>query len=144
MKRRSLIATLALVAALPVVSAQTRGPGGNRLEFLTGYLSLSDTQKTQAQAIFDAAESAGETARGQMTAAMDALKAAVKANASDADLDRLAAAVGVIHGQSAGIQAKASAKFYALLNADQKTKYDAMGDRSGGSGKGPGGGKGRR
>lgn len=149
MKRRSVIATLALMSALPVMMyAQPRGPGGgggNRLDFLAGFLSLSETQKTQAQAIFDAAESAGETARGQMTAANDALKAAVKANAPDADLDRLAAAIGTIHGQMAGIQAKASAKLYAILNADQKAKYDTFGDRMGGGpGKGQRGGRGKR
>jgi hypothetical protein len=43
----------------------------------------------------------------------------------DSELERLAAAVGTIQGQLTGIQAKASAKFYALLTAEQKTKYDA-------------------
>lgn len=120
------------MSALPVtVAAEPRGPGGrgDRLEFLAGYLSLSETQKTQAQAIFNAAASASETAHGQMEAASDALEAAVKANAPDADLDRLAAAIGTIHGHMAAIRAKASAKFYALLNADQKAKYDTFGDR---------------
>jgi hypothetical protein len=47
----------------------------------------------------------------------------------------LAAAVGVIEGQLLAIRAKAETKFYALLTADQKTKYDAFKERSGG---GPG------
>jgi hypothetical protein len=73
-----MIATLALLAALPVL-AQDRGPGGNRLDFLAGYISLTDAQKAQAKTIFDAADTATETARGQLTAAQVApLRAEVK------------------------------------------------------------------
>ena len=73
--------------------------------------------------------------QGQSTAARDALKAAIKVNASDSELDRLAAATAVIHGQLEAIQAKASARFYALLTAEQKTKYDSLGNRQGGAGR---------
>ena len=136
MKRRSVIAALALLTALPVLSQGFRGGGGNRLDYLAGYLSLTDSQKAQAKTIFDAAATANETARGQFTAAQEALTAGVKANRTDAELDRLAAAVGLVQGQMAGINAKASAKFYALLTAEQKTKYDALGNRGGGGGPG--------
>jgi len=101
------------------------GPNSNRLDYLAGYLSLTDAQKTQAQAIFDAAKTASSSAQGQLSGAQDALRAATKTNSSDSELERLAAAVGTIQGQLTGIQAKASAKFYALLTAEQKTKYDA-------------------
>lgn len=144
MNRRLTILTLAVLTALPVLAQPgpgMRGGGGNRLDYLAGYLSLTDAQKTQAQAIFDAAETATETARGQLDSARTALTTAVKANASDAEIDRLSAAIGVIHGQVTAIQAKAQAKFYALLTAEQKTKYDA---RGGGMGAGAGGPRGRR
>jgi len=129
---------MALLTALPAVSQGFRGGagGGNRLDYLAGYLSLTDSQKTQAQAIFDAASTANETARGHLTAAQDALKAAIKANKTEAELDQLAAAVGAVQGRMAGNSAKASAKFYALLTAEQKAKYDAMGARGGGGGPG--------
>lgn len=137
MKRRFLIAAPAILAALPML-AQIRGtfggpPGGGMrgLNFLAGYLGLTDSQKQQAQAIFDAADQASETVRGQLTSARDALRTAVKANQPDAELDRLAAALGAIEGQLAGIRAKADAKFYALLTAEQKEKYDQLGTRSG-------------
>jgi Spy/CpxP family protein refolding chaperone len=141
MKRRSVVAALALLTALPVLSQGFRGGASNRLEYLTGYLSLTEAQKAQAKTIFDAASTANETARGQLTAAQEALSAAVKANRSEPELDQLAAAVGVIQGQVAATNAKTSAKFYALLTAEQKTKYDALGNRGGG---GPGGGGPRR
>ncbi|MEZ5355873.1 MAG: Spy/CpxP family protein refolding chaperone [Bryobacteraceae bacterium] len=143
-KRRTLMAAAAILMAAPLVpSAMAQGPGGprggrgNRLDFLAGYLALTDAQKTQAQSIFDAASTASETARGQSEAARTALEAAVKANQSDAEIDRLAAAIGVIHGQVTAIQAKAQAKFYALLTAEQKTKYDALHDRAGDGPRGP-------
>lgn len=145
MTRRYLAAAAAILAALPILAQGPRrggGPGGGRLGFLAGYLSLTDSQKQQAQAIFDAAGAASETARGQLTSARDALRSAVKANQGDTALDRLAAAVGVIEGQLAAIQAKAEASFYALLTAEQKTKYDQRG--AGGAGRGPGAGFGHR
>jgi Spy/CpxP family protein refolding chaperone len=130
--RRTLNAALAIALAVPAF-AQTATPRTRpgRLDFLAGYLSLTDAQKTQAQALFDAASSASETARGQLESASTALQTAVKANQSDAELDRLSAAIGVIHGQMTAINAKAQAKFYALLTAEQKAKYDQLGDRGG-------------
>ncbi len=139
MKRRMTLAALALAAVLPALADDFRVPGANRLDFLAGYLTLTDAQKAQAKTIFDAADTAATTARGSLTAAHDALEAAVKANRADAELDRLAAAVGVVQGQLAAIHAKAEAKFYALLTAEQKTKYDAFETRDG-----AGGGPGRR
>ena len=84
----------------------------------------------------DAAQEAGEGLNGELSGAREALNAAVKKNAADAEIDQLAAAVGVINGRLAAIHAKASAKFYALLTAEQKTKYDQMGDRGGPGGPG--------
>ena len=128
--------TMAGLATLAAQSAMSGGGSGRRLNFLAGYLSLTDAQKTAAQAIFDAADTAAATAQGQMAAAQTALKTAIKAAASDAELDRLGAAIGTIQGQVTAIRAKAESKFYALLTAEQKAKYDQMGSNSGG---GPGG-----
>lgn len=142
-----MMAAIALLAALPVLSAQPPGRGGNRVDFLAGYLSLTDSQKEQAKTIFDAADTASKTLQGQFSSARTALSDAVKAGKPDADLDSLAAATGVIQGQLAAVQAKAQARFYALLTADQKAKYDNMRGRGGPGGSpggGPGGGPGRR
>jgi Spy/CpxP family protein refolding chaperone len=144
--RQFLTAALAICCAVPAF-AQPAGTAdrarGNRLDFLAGYLTLTDAQKTQAQSIFDAASTASETARGAAQSAHDALEAAIKTNPADAELDRLAAAVGVVHGQLAAIQAKAEAKFYALLTAEQKTKYDGLKNRTPGDRTGNGFGAGR-
>jgi len=135
-KRRFLIGALAICTALPVMAQPRRGQGegGRRLNYMAGYLGLSDSQKDQAKAIFDAAAASAETVMGQLKAAREALNQAVKEGQSDAQIDQLAAAVGVSEGQLAGIRAKASAKFYALLTDEQKAKFDEMklGRRGGG------------
>jgi hypothetical protein len=115
MKRRALFASLALITALPVLAEDFHVPGANRLDFLTGYLGLTDQQKASAKTIFDAADAATTTAEGQLTAA-----------------------AGTIEGTILAIHAKAETKFYALLTADQKTKYDAFERRTGPGPGGPG------
>lgn len=104
------------------------GPGGaqgaGRLDFLAGYLGLTEAQKTQAQTIFDAARAANETAMGQMEAAQESLQAAIKAN-NTAQITTLATQIGGLHGTMLGNRAKADAAFYAILTADQRAKLDA-------------------
>jgi Spy/CpxP family protein refolding chaperone len=99
------------------------GPGGG-LAYLTGYLSLSDAQVAQAKTIFDAARTASQTPAGAAAAARESLRTAIKSNAT-ANIDSLAAQIGTAEGQITAINAKAQAQFYALLTADQKTKYDS-------------------
>ena len=113
-----------------------RGPGGpgggrNQVEFLSGYLGLTEAQTTAAKAIFDAANTASTTLRGTLQSAHDALEAGVKAGASDSQIDQLAAAVGAVQGQLEAIRAKSDVKFRALLTADQKTKFDSRGNGPG-------------
>lgn len=137
----SMLAVFAVVPLLAQGGPPQFGPG-NRLDFLAGYLSLTDAQKEQAKTIFDAADEAAQTVLGQLTSARDALRQGIKSGKTDAELDQLAAAVGTVEGTLAGINAKAEAKFYALLTAEQKTKYDQLGQRGGagpgGNGMGPG------
>lgn len=135
MTRRFLTVALAVCAALPLMAQGGPGGGrGNRVDFMAGYLNLTDDQKTAAKTIFDAAEASAETVSGQLTSAHDALRAAIKSGRTDAELDTLSAGIGTLQGQLTAIQAKAQSKFYVLLTAEQKAKYDEMG---GGRGMGP-------
>jgi Spy/CpxP family protein refolding chaperone len=102
------------------------GPRGNRIDFLATVLSLTDAQKTQATAIFDAAETASASLRETQASQRMALNDAAKSNAADAAIDQLAATLGATSGQLAAIQTKAFAKFYALLTTDQRTKLDEV------------------
>jgi Spy/CpxP family protein refolding chaperone len=109
-----------------------QGPGGpwgsgqNRIEFLGTVLSLTDEQKTQAKAIFDAAQTAGTSLRETQGLQRTALNDAAKSNAADGAIDDLAATLGTTSGQLAAIQTKAFAKFYALLTTEQRTKLDEL------------------
>ena len=65
------------------------------------------------------------------------MQTAIKGNALGT-IDSLAASTGTVEGQLLAIQAKADAAFYALLTAEQKTKYDSMPQGRGPGGRGPG------
>ena len=129
--RRATVAMAGLLA-LAAASAQPNRGGTSRLDYLTGYLSLTDAQVAQAKTIFEAEATATTTARGQLDTAQTALTDAVKAAKADSELDRLAAAAGVISGNLSAIHAKATVKFAAILTAAQKEKFFAMQDRQGG------------
>lgn len=139
MKR--LLITCGLISAFAAFSQEMPPPGGsrgmNRVDFLAGFLDLTSAQKEQATAIFNAADEASTSLRTELSGVHDALRSAIKQGQPDAQLEQLAAKAGTLDGQMLAIQAKASAKFYTLLTADQKAKYDEMGNRRGG----PGGGR---
>lgn len=108
------------------------GPGGGMgVGFLAGYLNLTESQKTQAEAIFSAARTASEPVRGRMTSAREALEAAVRAGKTDAEIDAASASIGSLSGQLTAIQSKAMVKFRAILTPEQLTKLDSREGRRG-------------
>lgn len=111
-----------------------------RVAFLTSVLGLSDSQKTQATSIFTSAQTSAQAIHSSLQTAMQTLSDAVKKN-DGATIDQASATLGTLHGQLTAINAKANAAFYAILTADQQTKYDSMphGGPHGGPGPGPGG-----
>src|SRR6266545_4149425 len=74
------------------------GPRGNRIDFLAPVLGLTDVQKSQAPAIFEAAETASTTLRETQALQRQALNDAAKSNAADASIDQLAATLGSTSG----------------------------------------------
>lgn len=127
-KTTAKLLTVALLLSATAALAQRGGhgpggPRGNRIDFLATVLSLTDAQKTQATAIFEAAETASTTLRETQA---QALNDAAKSNAADAAIDQLAATLGSTSGQLAAIQIKAFARFYALLTTEQRTKLDEL------------------
>ncbi len=106
-----------------------------RVEMLTNFLSLTDSQQAEAATIFTAAANAAQPLQSQMQTAQTALGTAVKNNATG-DIDVAATQIGQLQGQITSINSRAEAKLYALLTADQKAKYDTR--PPGGFG-GPGG-----
>jgi Spy/CpxP family protein refolding chaperone len=130
-KTTAKLLTLALLFSATAALAQPGGrglggPRGNRIDFLATVLSLTDAQKTQATAIFDATETASTPLRETQATQRIALNDAAKSNAAEAAIDQLAAALGTTSGQLAAIHTKAFAKFYALLTTEQRTKLDEL------------------
>ncbi len=142
----SIRALLLALAATPLMLAQMRGPFGGaqadpakmveaRVAMLAQALNLTEAQKAQAAKIFSDAQAAAEPYREEMQLARQELQTAIKAN-DLAAIERYARDIGTATAEATLIDARAQAAFYALLTAEQKTKYDQMPGR--GFGMGPG------
>jgi Spy/CpxP family protein refolding chaperone len=109
----------------------------HRVQFLTTLLSLTSDQQAQATTIFTTAATANATTRTSLKAAHTALKTAIQNN-DTAGINQAASQIGNLEGQSTLAQATADAAFYAILTADQKTKFSSLGaDGHFGGGFGP-------
>ena len=138
---------LMLTASAMMMFAQGGGPpaeqrGGDpqqmlqrRIDHLATRLGLTDAQKASATKIFTDAMTSSESLRTSMETARQGLQDAIKANNTSA-IESLSAQSGNLQGQLMAIHAKAEAAFYALLTAEQKTKYNQRPERGPG---GPGG-----
>lgn len=129
--------SLALVAALalvPIAQAQTPPAhtppspaviAQHMVQRYTTLLTLTSAQVEQATTIFTAEATAHQNARTSERTAHQALEAAVKANDS-ATIQSTSASLGQMSGEMMAAHALARAQFYAILTADQKTKYDQL------------------
>jgi Spy/CpxP family protein refolding chaperone len=131
--KKTLSALLLLAAA-----AFAQGPGGPpdpaaRVARMTVLLNLTAAQQAQATTIFTNEQAALAPLQTQTQTAHTSLSAAVKGNQT-ATIDTVAAQIGSLHAQTSSVQSKAQAAFYALLTADQQTKYDSL---PGPGGRGP-------
>jgi len=115
-----------------------QGPGqhGGPMNFMAGYLNLTDSQKEQAKAIHSASAAQMQELQGKQQSAREALQNAVKQNKSDGEIDQLTATMGALHGQSAAIMAKQQKQFRAILTAEQLEKLDSREGRRGGGPRG--------
>jgi Spy/CpxP family protein refolding chaperone len=102
-----------------------------RVEFLTALLTLTSAQASQATTIFTTAAAAVTPLQTNLSTARMSLRAAVVAN-NTAQIDQLSTQVGTFTGQITAAQNRAEAAFYALLTPEQRTRYDAVGNRTGG------------
>jgi Spy/CpxP family protein refolding chaperone len=149
--RLSFVASLSMAAALaqPPLNQGGAPPDpatmvARRVQMLTRFLNLSDAQAAQATTIFKQAANDMQSIRSGLQTAHETMRTAIKAN----DAGGITAAannIGNLTGQELAIQGKADAAFYAILNTDQKAKYDQMGPgRMGPGGMGFGGPAGMR
>ncbi len=116
-------------ARTPVAGARRAHARGARLHRLVQLLNLSADQKAQAKTIFQSARANTQPLAAQMKDARAALASAVKANAPDAEIDRLSANAGSVASQLTAARTKTFAKFYTILTPDQKDKFNTVMDR---------------
>jgi Spy/CpxP family protein refolding chaperone len=111
----------------------------NLVQRLTALLTLTTAQQTQATTIYTTQQTALSALRTGMQTAQTALQTAIKANDLTGILTQ-ATQIGNLTTQQVEAQAKAEAAFYAILTADQQTKYDQLHSVGIGGRGGPGGG----
>jgi hypothetical protein len=136
---------LAALGLLPMAQAQTPHTPPNpaqmaqhQVQRYTTLLSLNSGQVEQATAFFTAEATAHSNARASERAAHQALEAAIKANDKET-IQSTATTLGQMSGEMLAAHALARAQFYAILNADQKTKFSELEEEHlmGGPGHGP-------
>ena len=132
MKRSlALVAVLGLVTMAQAQTTPTHTPPSpaamaqHQVQRYTTLLSLTPTQVEQATTYFTAESTAHQNARANERAAHQAMEAAVKANDA-ATIQSTAATLGQMSGEAMAAHALARAQFYAILTADQKTKFDQL------------------
>ena len=110
----------------PARTPHARAGAGAMMGRFGADLNLTDAQKQQAQSIFSAGRQSAQSLDAQVRQSREALAAAVKAGASDAEIDKLSNQLAPLLAQSTASHAKTFAKFYAILTQEQK---DKIGDR---------------
>jgi Spy/CpxP family protein refolding chaperone len=128
------LALIAALALLPIAQAQTPPThtppspalmAQHQVQRYTTLLSLTPAQTEQATTFFTAEATAHQNARASERTAHEAMEAAIKANDA-ATIQSTSATLGQISGETMAAHALARAQFYAILTADQKTKFDQL------------------
>jgi hypothetical protein len=94
----------------------------HQVQRYTTLLSLNSAQVEQATTFFSAEATSRGNARATERTAHQALEAAIKAN-DTATIKSTAATLGQMNGEMMAAHALAEAQFYAILDADQKSKF---------------------
>ena len=140
------IALLAVLGLLPMAQAQTTphtpptpaAIAQRQVQRFTTLLTLNANQVEQATTYFTTEATTVQNSRASERTAHQAMEAAIKAN-DTATIQSTATTLGQMSGEMMAAHALARAQFYAILNADQKTKYSQLEQEHmmGGPGRGP-------
>jgi Spy/CpxP family protein refolding chaperone len=144
---KSTLALLAVLGLLPMAQAQTPPPhtpptpaaiAQHQVQRLTTLLSLNANQVEQATTIFTTEATTLQNSRTTEHAAHQSMETAVKGN-DTATIQSTSTTLGQIAAERENAHALARAQFYAILTADQKTKYSQLEEEHmmGGFGRGP-------
>ena len=124
------LALFAVLGLLPMAQAQTpphtppspAAMAQREVQRYTTLLSLTPAQVEQATTYFTAEATARQNSWASEKTAHQAMEAAIKAN-DTATIQSTATTLGQMEGEMMAAHATARAQFYAILTADQKTKF---------------------
>jgi Spy/CpxP family protein refolding chaperone len=130
---KSSLALLAALGLLPMALAQTpphtppspAAMAQHEVQRYTTLLTLTPAQVEQATTIFTTEATARQNSRASERAAHQAMEAAIQSN-DTATIQSTATTMGQIAGEAMAAHALAQAQFYAILTADQKTKFGEL------------------
>lgn len=130
----SLLAAGLVCAQTPATTPQTPGPRGHMRPRgnpddmfearLTKQLSLNATQQNTVHTALAESHTMTKGLGQQMQTLHTQMVTAVK-NGDEATIDKVTTEMSTLHQQEESARAKAMAKIYATLSADQKTKVGA-------------------
>jgi Spy/CpxP family protein refolding chaperone len=112
--------------AVPVFLPPAPPDQTDPVDYWAGSLGLDTVQQASVKTILADQQSATNALMTSLDQARTALTAAGKAKGTDSQIDQLSADLGAIFAQAVAVQAKAYARFYALLTPDQKQKFDKL------------------
>ena len=136
------LARWALVASLALAQASAQPRGGFRtwaremVDQMAVRFALSESQKQQALVVYMKVEEDSQPLEKKISEQRLALREAVKNNSPEWQIDQMSGAVGSLVAQLTAIETKGETRFYALLSAEQRQKWDLP---FRGPGRGPGG-----
>jgi Spy/CpxP family protein refolding chaperone len=110
----------------------------HQVQRYTTLLTLTSAQVEQATTIFTTEATTHQSSRTTEHTAHLALEAAIKSN-DTATIQSTSTTLGQMAGEMMAAHALAQAQFYAILTADQKTKFGELEQEHmmGGPGRGP-------
>jgi Spy/CpxP family protein refolding chaperone len=123
-----ILAAVSLCAQQPGTQPALPTPAqmvANRVARLTALLSLTTAQQTQATAVFTTERTAVSGLLTGLQTARTTLQTAVQSN-NTAAIAEQATVIGNLTTQQVEAGANAEASFYAILTADQQTKYKQL------------------
>ena len=97
-------------------------------------LGLDAGQQAALKTILADQETATRALRPNLEQARGAVLASAKENNADSEIDQKSAGLGSVFAQAVAAQAKAYARFYALLSVDQRQKLDKLSAMPAGAG----------
>jgi Spy/CpxP family protein refolding chaperone len=97
---------------------------------LSARLNLTPDQQNQARTVFQQARAEAKALSPKLKNERVALRTAIKSD-NEPQIDRILHQDSQLNAQARAVHAKAMAKFYQILNPDQKAQFDKMSEHMG-------------